>query len=75
MEEHQDIVDLEVCNPSLHDLTLRDLRLPLDTIILSVRRNGHLLISHGYTQLKLGDRVTVVGSQESLEEVMLRFEG
>lgn len=73
MEAGQDIIDLEVCNPNLHGTALRDLRLPLDTLILSVHRGGRLLISHGYTQLKIGDRVTIVGSEKSLNEVMLRF--
>jgi Trk K+ transport system NAD-binding subunit/Kef-type K+ transport system membrane component KefB len=74
MEEHQDIIDVEVRNPNLHGVALRDLRLPLDTLILSVYRGGRLLISHGYTQLKIGDRVTVVGSDDSLNEVMRRME-
>ena len=74
MEEDQDTVDIEVRDPSLHGLALRDLRLPLDTLILSVHRNGHTLISHGYTRLELGDRVTGVGSLASLDEVILRFE-
>ncbi len=74
LEENQDTIDIEVRDPSLHGVALRDLRLPLDTLILSVHRNGHTLISHGYTRLELGDRVTVVGSLTSLDEVMLRFE-
>ncbi|HEX9922403.1 MAG TPA: NAD-binding protein [Anaerolineae bacterium] len=74
LEKNQDIIDIEVRNPDLHGLTLRDLRIPLDTLILSVHRNGRLLISHGYTRLKIGDRVTVVGSEKSLDEVALHFE-
>jgi Trk K+ transport system NAD-binding subunit len=74
MEVDQDIVDIELRNPNLDGITLRDLRLPLDTLIQSIHRNGHMIISHGYTHLELGDRVTVVGSVESLEEVMLHFE-
>ena len=74
MEENQDIVDVEVRNPNLHGVALRDLRFPLDTLILAVYRSGRLLISHGYTRLKIGDRVTVVGSLESLDEVMLQFD-
>jgi len=74
MEENQDTVDIEVRDPNLHGVALRDIRIPLDTLILAVHRNGHTLISHGYTRLELGDRVTVVGSLTSLDEVMLRFE-
>ena len=75
MDGDQDVVDIEVRNPDIHGLTLRDLRLPFDVLILSVSRDHHTIISHGYTRLHLGDKVTMVGSTEKLEEVMLRFDG
>ena len=74
IEENQNVADLEVRNPNLHGLALRDLRLPINTIILSIRRHGQMLISHGYTRLEVGDCVTIVGSPESLKEVELRFD-
>lgn len=74
MDADQDVVELEIRNPDLEGANLRDLRLPLDTIILGVRRRGHLLVSHGYTRLEVGDQVTAVGSMKSLEEVALRFD-
>ncbi len=74
MEKNQDIVDLEVRNPDLHGIPLRELRLPLDTLILSVRRDDLTLISHGYTQFEIGDWATVIGSTKSLEKVMLLFD-
>ncbi|MTI33515.1 monovalent cation:proton antiporter family protein [Xanthovirga aplysinae] len=73
-EKNQDTMDLEVQNANLHGIALRDLRFPSDIIILSVKRAGQMLISHGYTRLRLGDILTVVGSKESLENVSLRFE-
>jgi len=75
MQPGQDVLDIEVRNPELERVALRDLRLPLDTLVLSVRRNGAMLISHGYTRLERGDRVTIVGSRDSVEQVALRFEG
>jgi len=74
MEKEQDVVELELRNPNLHGLALRDLRLPLDTIILSIRRHGQVLISHGFTRLEVGDWITIVGLSESLEEVALKFD-
>ncbi len=73
-EDGQEVVDVEVRNPNIQGLTLRTMRLPLDTLILSVHRDGHTIISHGYTQLQVGDIVTIVGSQKSLEEVQRRFD-
>ncbi|MFQ5767518.1 MAG: monovalent cation:proton antiporter family protein [Acidobacteriota bacterium] len=69
----QEIVELEVLNPALQGPAIRDLRLPLDTIVLSVHRNGANLISHGHTRLEVGDRMALVGSDESLREVSFQL--
>ena len=74
MEENQDTMDVEVMNQDLRGLALRDLRLPADIIILSIKRGGHMIITHGYTRLRIGDILTMVGSNDSLEKVALRFE-
>jgi len=74
MEPGQDSRDLEVMNPDLHGVTLRDLRLPSDVIILSISRGGQMLISHGYTRLRTRDIVTFVGSIESLDDLTRRFD-
>ncbi len=72
-ESDQDIVDLEISSPDLDGVALRDVHLPLDTLVLSVHRDGANLISHGYTELRHGDVVTVMGSRASLDEVELKF--
>ncbi len=73
MEPDQDMLDIELTNPNLQGLSIRNLRLPLDSLILSVRRQGNLLVSHGYTRLEIGDEITVMGSVKSLEEIELRL--
>ena len=75
MDEGQDTIDIELRNSDYHGLILRDLRLPSDVIILSVTRGDHPIISHGYTRLRLGDVVTMVGSIESLDKVRLNLQG
>lgn len=74
MQGDQDTMDVDVSNPDLRGLRLRDLRLPSDIIVLSVNRGGQSIITHGYTRLRMGDVLTMVGSNESLQEVALRFE-
>ena len=74
MEEGQDSRDIELQNPDLHGIPLRDLRLPADIIILSIIRGGQTIISHGYTRLRIKDIVTVVGSEKSLDDVQLKFD-
>jgi Trk K+ transport system NAD-binding subunit/Kef-type K+ transport system membrane component KefB len=74
MEENQDTVDIVIRNRDLHGIAIRDLHLPSDILILSTQRRGHMIISTGYTRLRLGDILTIVGSVESIEQVRLRFE-
>lgn len=75
MDRDQEIYEIRVSNPALKHIAVRDLKLPLDILVLSVTRNGASLISHGYTELEVGDRVTLVGSRASLQEVETSFAG
>lgn len=74
MAKDQDSIELEILNEDMHGITLKELRIPPDVIILSVSRGDQMIISHGYTRLRLGDHVSLVGSTESLEKVRLKFE-
>lgn len=73
METDQDAIDVEIMDPTIQGLALRDLRLPSDILILSISRNGQMMITHGYTRLRVGDIVTILGSQESIDKVELMF--
>jgi len=74
MDDGQDSIDIEIRNEDIHGIRLRDLRLPPDVLVLSVKRKGQLLVSHGYTRLRLGDIITLVGSITSLEKLKFKFD-
>lgn len=74
MDDGQDTMDVEIRNQDIHGMRLRDLRLPSDVLVLSVRRKGQLLVSHGYTRMRLGDTMTLVGSEKSLEDLKFKFD-
>jgi Trk K+ transport system NAD-binding subunit len=69
----QSSIDIEVRDLTVVGRYLRNIHLPPDVIILSIERNGQIIITHGFTKLELGDIMTVVGSEESLEELELKF--
>ncbi len=73
MDDGQDTMDVEITNDDVRGLRIRELRLPTDVIILSIKRKGQLLMTHGYTRLRLGDVLTLVGSEESLEKIKLKY--
>ncbi|MGY8989518.1 MAG: cation:proton antiporter domain-containing protein, partial [Flavobacteriales bacterium] len=73
MEEGQDTIDIEITAEEIHGMALRNIRFPSDIIILSVHRKEGALVCHGFTRLRLGDIVTVVGSVDSLEKVIVKL--
>ncbi len=74
MEAGQDTMDIEIKNKDIHGLRIRELRLPTDIIILSIKRKGQQLMTHGYTRLRLGDILTLVGSPKTLEDLKFKFD-
>jgi Kef-type K+ transport system membrane component KefB/Trk K+ transport system NAD-binding subunit len=74
MDTDKDTLDVVVADESLYGIALRNLRLPTDVLVLSVKRQNQTIISHGYTRLNKGDVLTLVGSHESLNKVSLQFE-
>ena len=74
IDERQDFIDIEMNNRDLHGVSLRDISLPLDCLVLSIRRGDQMIVSHGFTQLERGDWITVVGTPDGLETVMRYFD-
>jgi len=68
----QSSLDIEIRDITIVGKYLKNLHLPADVIVLSIERQGQIIITHGYTKLELGDIMTVVGSEESLQMLNLR---
>lgn len=66
-EKDHDILDCEVQNMDLEGKTLFELNLPADILILSIVRNGKSLDIHAGIRIEIMDRLTLIGSNESLE--------
>ena len=59
---------------TLDGMAVRDLKIPHSVTILSVTRDGHALVSHGYMTLQLGDQLTVMGPPDVLPYVAVYFD-
>jgi Trk K+ transport system NAD-binding subunit/Kef-type K+ transport system membrane component KefB len=74
---HQDsgreMVQITVNNPDIDGTLVRDLRLPIDVLLLDVNRRGNPIVPHGYTKLQLKDEVTILGHGDSLDEVVMKM--
>ena len=68
-----DVIQVTITDPTVDGLHLRDLILPDDVLVMAIVRRGHNIVPHGYTNLHLEDEVTLIGSEDSLEEVALKL--
>ncbi|MDJ0757385.1 MAG: cation:proton antiporter [Ardenticatenaceae bacterium] len=75
MDPQEQFLEIQMNNPELNGMAVRDINFPHDTLLLSISRQGDRVVSHGYTRLKIGDQITVVGSPDSLAELEVKFEG
>jgi len=67
------VSQITVTNPDIHGTPLRDLRLPLDVLVLEIRRGDSTVLAQGSTVFRIGDEVTLVSDVGSLDEVRLRL--
>jgi len=63
----QDLREMQLCNPTLDGKRVRHLQLSGDLLIVSISRQGELLIPHGNMRVQLGDHMTMLGSLEALD--------
>jgi Trk K+ transport system NAD-binding subunit len=72
LEDEHDITEIRLgCSDFAHR-PLRELDLPGGVTIVLVRRDGEVIYPRGHTRLQVGDRLTVMGSLESVREFAQR---
>ena len=68
-----DVTQVTITDPSVDGLHLRELILPDDVLVMAIVRRGHSIVPHGYTNLHVGDELTLIGPTDSLDEVALKL--
>ncbi len=69
-----EVVELQIGNPSITGVPLRKIRLPGDALIVSMSREGNVMVPQGDLTFRLGDCIGLIGSSRSVERAaaMLR---
>ena len=52
---------------------IRELDLPAGCLVAAVRRAGRTLVPSGETEIRLGDRLLVIGEPGSIQELFERY--
>ncbi len=66
--DERDVREVSLRNPRMAGRRLRDVRIPGEILVLSIRRNGQFIIPHGNIQLEYFDHLTLLGCPDELEE-------
>lgn len=66
--DDRDVREVTVHNANLSGRRLRDLRLPGEVLVLSIRRGEEFIIPHGNVEIELLDRLTMLGCYPDLAE-------
>lgn len=66
--EDRGLSEAAITNQDLDGRRVRTLGLPGNLLVLAITRNGEMIIPHGNTRLKTGDKLTILGNVQELEE-------
>lgn len=72
-ESEYDTVQVTIIDKDVVGLSMRDLVLPDDVLVLGIRRKDQWILPHGHTTLRWNDEVTFIGKPLSLVEITRRF--
>jgi Trk K+ transport system NAD-binding subunit len=68
-QDENDTAEISLCNNALVQRPLRYLKLPGDCLVLAIRRGEELLVPRGNTELARGDRLTLFGPKDLLDDI------
>lgn len=75
VDDDRDVREVLLRNSSLAGRRLSDLKLPGETLVLSIARNGQSIIPHGNVEMEMWDRLSLLGCPEDLEEASRLLRG
>ena len=67
-KDDKEVVEISLWNDKYFGQTIQKVRLPGDMLVLTLHRDGEFLVPHGDTLLVQGDRLTLIGSVDHIEE-------
>ena len=73
--EDIEVTEFIITNQRIAGTRLKEIRLPGDTLVLSLQRDNSLMIPHGDTVLRMHDRLGLIGSPDSIEDTATLLKG
>lgn len=67
--QHAELMELEVRSPRAAGRCIRDIQSRKRCLIALIHRGDHMIVPQGSTELQPGDRLTLIGEEEALQEM------
>jgi len=74
IEDQHDIVEVRLFCPDFTEKPLRELQLPDGVTVVLVRRDSDVVYPRGHTRLQMGDRLTLMGPLDGVQELARQCE-
>jgi len=72
-DDSRDLCEIAIRNPAYLNKPLKELDFPGDLLVVAVRKKGELIVPSGETVLQLGDQLTVLGSENCVDNTRHLF--
>jgi len=63
-DDERDLCEIAIRNPDYLNKPLKEIEFPNDLLVVAVRKKGELIVPRGDTILRMGDHLTVLGSND-----------
>jgi Kef-type K+ transport system membrane component KefB/Trk K+ transport system NAD-binding subunit len=67
-DDNRDLCEIAIRNPAYLNKPLKEIEFPADLLVVAVRKGGELIVPRGDTVLQNGDHLTVLGSDNCLDD-------
>ena len=67
------VSDNEIVSSSLIGNSLRNIRMPEGCLVALIRRKGETIVPRGLTKLMDGDRLTIIGDAQGIEQLIREY--
>ncbi len=72
-DDSRDLCEIAIRNPQYLNKPLKEIDFPGDLLVVAVRKKGELIVPRGDTILRMGDHLTVLGSNDCVENTRELF--
>jgi len=69
-----EVAEVTLDGPGFDGISIRDVRMHESCLIALITRNDEMIVPHGHTELRSGDKLTIIGKEDAVEDLVKYLE-